>query len=160
MTRTPREALAKFWRMPKMTPLNAREREWVYFLEADCQPALVKIGKTSDLKWRVLTIQHMSPVTLTLIGAISGPIGTESVMHRKCADVRQHGEWFLLDAALREFIAALPKGGPLPPELINQWAAEYQIDLDAQKLKGLMRKKQRRKSIFGQWEIPIRLRKY
>jgi hypothetical protein len=146
--------------MPKMTPLNAREREWVYFLEADCQPALVKIGKTSDLKWRILTLQHMSPVTLTLVGAISGPLGIETIMHRKFADLRQHGEWFLIDAGLREFIDALPKGGPLPAELVTQWAAEHQIDLDALKLKGLERKTQRRKSIFGQWEIPIRLRKY
>lgn len=143
-----------------MSPLNPREREWVYFLEADIPIPLVKIGKTSDVKWRVLTLQHMSPVTLGLVGIVSGPVGTESVMHRMFAAKRMHGEWFTLDDELRTFIGSLPKAGPLRSEQIGAWAVTHGVNLEAAKVKGLLRKKQRRKDVFGQWEIPVRARKY
>lgn len=160
MTRNPRDAIAKLWRLPKMSPLDSRCREWVYFLEADTSPVLVKIGKTQNLKWRVLTISTMSPVALRLIGAVSGPIGTESVFHRMFADQRQHGEWFELTDDLKDYIGHLPKGEPLPGATVEKWAQELGINLNEIRLKALTRRQGTlEKDSLGEWKIGVKARK-
>ena len=132
MALTAPEAIARFWQMPKMDPLPYT-REWVYFLESQIDPPLIKIGKTRDLRWRLITLQYMSPVALRLVGAITGPAGTERVLHVKFAPLRQHGEWFVKNEQLAQFISGLPKGEKLPPGVAEGWASELGVGLLAQR---------------------------
>lgn len=125
-TRSALEALRKLFRLPEQDPLS-KKREWVYFLLAELPQPLapvVKIGKSRDLRWRVITIQYMSPVALRLVGAVSCPAGTEQILHAKFARYRSHGEWFAWVEEIQQFVGTLPKGEPLPAGLAEKWATE------------------------------------
>lgn len=120
---TPSEALARLWTLPETTKLPP-SREWIYFLQTQTDPKLIKIGKSQELRWRVITIQHMCPIALKLVGAVSAPAGTEQVLHAKFRDLRYFGEWFFASAQLLEFIKSLPKGESLPVGMAEAWSSE------------------------------------
>src|SRR5665213_788934 len=125
---TASEAISRFWRLPELPPLP-RRREWVYFLESQSVPCLVKIGKAQSLRWRILTAQYMSPAPLKLVGAVNAPAGTERIIHAKFKALRHHGWWFAADDSMREFIAELPKAGLLPAGMAETWSSQTGIAL-------------------------------
>lgn len=55
----------------------------------------VKIGRTTNLAKRVADIQRMSPVPLTALWATPGGSELEAQLHRRFAELRSHGEWFI-----------------------------------------------------------------
>lgn len=65
----------------------------VYFIAA-ADVAMIKIGKTTDLKKRFSTLKTMSPVPLELACRIEYDDGLERRIHEYLAEYRSHGEWF------------------------------------------------------------------
>lgn len=79
-----------------------RHKSWtVYFLEA-VGTSTVKIGKATDVAFRIAQIQPYCPVELKLIGVVND--WTESEIHSLFSAKRLHGEWFRLDDELMAFI--------------------------------------------------------
>lgn len=86
----------------------------VYFVAAE-SVALIKIGRTGDVRRRMNALRVASPVHLQLLATIEDPAGTlERELHRRFADLRAHGEWFRADAAIHEFLAARSPSVPHP----------------------------------------------
>lgn len=73
--------------------------EWIYFVAATPYDGFVKIGKTGDLKNRLVSIQSGNPYYLVFYGLIHVPveIDLEKRVHRKFASHRHRGEWFKME---------------------------------------------------------------
>lgn len=109
----------KFTALPALKRLP-KGREWTYFLRAECDARLVKIGHSVNLKWRLTGLQTQSPVQLSLVGLVEAPAGTEFVLHEALASSRSHGEWFYPTTDLEEIRSAMPKAGCIEtPELVS-----------------------------------------
>jgi hypothetical protein len=109
----------KFNALPKLPKLPLG-REWTYFLRADCEAKLVKIGHSVNLKWRLTGLQTQCPVQLSLIGLVQAPAGTELVLHETLATSRAHGEWFRPTPELEAIRAAMPKAASIEtPDLVR-----------------------------------------
>jgi hypothetical protein len=65
----------------------------VYFIAAP-DVAMIKIGKTVDLKKRMATLRTMSPAPLELACTIEYDAGLEARIHQYLKKYRSHGEWF------------------------------------------------------------------
>lgn len=121
----PAAALKRLWKMPDLPKPDLRQREWVYFLESQTPPHLLKIGHTRNLKWRLLGLQSQCPVALKLLNAIDCPAGTEWIIHALFKVDRQHGEWFAQTERLVEFMGKLPRGGRLTVKLLESLASGF-----------------------------------
>lgn len=78
-----------------------RKNAFVYFLGGG---QLVKIGKADDPIARMKGHQCGSPVRLSILGLLYGPIEAERALHKRFHEQRQYGEWFLPTGGLAEFI--------------------------------------------------------
>jgi len=88
----------------------------VYFARAADGSGPIKIGSASDVERRLRELQTGSPVRLHLVGVVArGGAQLELGLHRRFADLRQHGEWYAPSRDLLATIAELT-GGPAPPE--------------------------------------------
>lgn len=72
---------------------------WVYFLQADSDERLIKIGWTTDLERRLASLSLSSPTPLILLGSFgfrgeAPAMKFERGLHRHLATDRAHGEWF------------------------------------------------------------------
>ena len=65
----------------------------VYFLLAP-DVRRVKIGRSIDIRRRLIEIRLLSPVMLELIGVVPGGSAVETMYHQRWSHLRQHGEWF------------------------------------------------------------------
>lgn len=117
------EALLKLKALPKLPPLPP-DREWVFALQANLLPPVVRIASSRHLRWSVIAAQYNCPVGLKLIAVAKAPAGTERVLRAKFRDFNQHGGWFYLHEQLRAFLEDLPKGGAIAPSLVQRWSAE------------------------------------
>ncbi len=75
----------------------------VYFI---CHEGAVKIGRTSDLKKRMETIQTSCHAPIELFYSFWTDKETETELHRIFSDIRLKGEWFIFG---REFVLRLDK---------------------------------------------------
>lgn len=89
--------------------------EWVYFIQSLAEPFRIKIGKTQNLRMRLMGIQWMCPVPLAFLGAHIWPEHTEPAIHECFAEFRSHGEWFYPDDRLVAAIEAL-NGPDIPSD--------------------------------------------
>lgn len=114
----PQRIRNRFWQLPDgLADLRRTHREWVYFLLA---PDLlrIKIGRTYQLKWRLVAIQSYAPIELKLCACVTAPRGAERIFHKILKHSRLLGEWFEYGPEVRALIRALPKGEPISgPEL-------------------------------------------
>lgn len=108
-----------FVNLPPTIDLHPATREWVYFLEADLPEPIIKIGRASNLRTRVIAVQRSSPVQLKLIGAGNCPAGSEKLLHEAFAKSRLFSEWFSPTPDLLTFIKSLPKGGQVDFSVIR-----------------------------------------
>jgi hypothetical protein len=68
---------------------------FVYFIRADVDPPLIKIGVThTSVERRFRALQTQNAARLTLIGYFAGHSWDEITLHRMFAEHRSHGEWF------------------------------------------------------------------
>ena len=117
------EALTRLKALPRQPPLPL-DREWVFALQANLAPPLVRIAAARHLRWSVLAAQYNCPVALKLIAVAKAPAGTERVLRAKFREFNQHGGWFYLHEQLRAFLAQLPKGTDIPPSQVQRWSIE------------------------------------
>lgn len=75
---------------------------YIYFIEGG---GMIKIGITNDVNSRFNSIRTMSPVSLSLMGFISGDITIEAQLHRRFHQYRRHGEWFTDCQEIRSYLA-------------------------------------------------------
>lgn len=109
----------KFNALPKVQKPPAG-REWTYFLRAHCEPNLIKIGHSVNLKWRLSGLQTQCPVQLSLVGLTQAPAGTELLFHEALAASRSHGEWFRPTEQVDQIRRQLPRGGSIEtPQLVT-----------------------------------------
>jgi hypothetical protein len=64
----------------------------------------IKIGRTRDIAYRLMTLQMACPFALDLIGTLPGD--REREFHVGFADARRHGEWFEPTTELLAFITS------------------------------------------------------
>lgn len=67
--------------------------ECVYLIGNEAN-AHVKIGRSIDVRARLVALQAMSPVRLTLLWQTLGGAELEAALHRRFGSRRMHGEWF------------------------------------------------------------------
>jgi transcriptional regulator with XRE-family HTH domain len=94
----------------------------VYFLHA-IEPNEVKIGFTTNLTTRLLTLINESPRVLTILRVINGDRSVERWLHDYYAERRIRGEWFHFD----ESMLTVTPGSVLPgaKELTYRLPAEF-----------------------------------
>jgi hypothetical protein len=65
----------------------------IYFMQTGTE-GLVKIGKSTDVNFRIETIQSWEPSALHIIRTLDAPDWVERWLHRQFAPHRKRGEWF------------------------------------------------------------------
>lgn len=70
---------------------------------------LVKIGVTTDMRKRYISLQMTSPVPLELLGWIPEQWAPEKLVHEVLSRWRLHGEWFSLSSTIESWIIQWPK---------------------------------------------------
>lgn len=81
-----------------------------YFLQAGTSGP-IKIGSTRNLAVRIRTLMTMSPVPVRLLGVMKGD--HEEACHMRLGVYRIHGEWFIPEEPVLQFIhanAITPRG--------------------------------------------------
>lgn len=89
----------------------------VYFIKCSLT-GLVKIGTAKQVAQRLAELQTGSPGQLVLIAEIEGDRAEEMRLHAQFHSLRERGEWFRYDGALREYIENLKqpkKDAPVAP---------------------------------------------
>jgi hypothetical protein len=86
----------------------------VYYIAA---PDLgrVKIGRTKDLRKRLISLRGGSPADLEVLGTLAGGAAVEMYLYAIFADDRIHGEWFNLTPE----IATCAATGELPDAVVG-----------------------------------------
>ncbi len=79
-----------------------KEVESVYFIEYQ---GLIKIGRSSHIRDRMLVLRREVGGELTLLGRIPTKDIKEVTVHKRFAHLRQHGEWFTDCEEIRNYIA-------------------------------------------------------
>jgi hypothetical protein len=98
------------WELPR--PARTRGEGFVYFVRAG-RTNHVKIGwAKSDVEKRVRGLQCGCPHQLHLIAYVPGTLLDECEWHRRFADCRVRGEWFVLSYELRMAINCLFRTHP------------------------------------------------
>lgn len=94
---------------PRKIRRLVRGDTWVYLIKAKGLSQIYKIGQSIDIDKRLASLQASSPVKLTVECAIfaGNQPDLETLLHRKFADHRLHGEWFELPVPAVTFIKAL-----------------------------------------------------
>ena len=88
----------------KRLPKTSIDNHCVYFIGAE-STNLIKIGTTNgNAEYRLNQIKTMSPVPLRVIGSIPGDREVEKELHKRFARYRHHGEWFVLEGELQEYV--------------------------------------------------------
>lgn len=87
----------------RLTPDTSR---FVYFVHAP-EANAVKIGVSSDPKYRLTNMQVGSPVSLTILAVVPGGHALERKLHQQLAASRIRGEWFRVSPGLLEYITSL-----------------------------------------------------
>lgn len=81
-------------------------RTGVYFIQPSAG-GLIKIGYTDDIHKRFRQIQYQCPVPLKVLGVIPGDTLLEISFHMDFIQERHHGEWFLPQGRVKEFLLEL-----------------------------------------------------
>ena len=87
---------------------RGEQKSVVYCIEATGL-AVIKIGWTVNLGYRLRALRCASPVELKLVGSFEGSRSDEQGLHRRFAGdrVRPGGEWFRASSELLTFIEGL-----------------------------------------------------
>jgi len=94
----------------------------IYFLAAP-DAGLIKIGRTTKLKQRMLTLSAQCPIKLTLVASVKYDRDFEQRLHRYFNDIRSHGEWFYAESRLLDYIRTLKSDPKTALELVDAWCA-------------------------------------
>jgi hypothetical protein len=82
----------------------SKNKTYVYFIQS-VNGGPIKIGKSDDVKRRILDMQTANPFRLRLLLVLSDDKATEKEMHDAFIDLRiDGGEWFRPETELLDFI--------------------------------------------------------
>lgn len=73
--------------------MSQQEVEHVYLI-GPVESSVAKIGRSTEVKTRLRTIQNSSPAKLDLLWSTPGGETLEKALHQRFRDIRLHGEWF------------------------------------------------------------------
>lgn len=93
-----------------LDPLDAKWLRYIYFVQSEADPHLIKIGKSSNIQRRLAGLRSTSPVPIKPVGLLIAPDWMELRLHDLFDEYRAHGEWFEPGERLIGFLAA-EKGG-------------------------------------------------
>lgn len=98
----------------------------VVYLIGGPSSSRAKIGRATDAKRRLRTIQAMSPVKLEILWTHPGGAALESAFHEHFRDRRAHGEWFDFGSAenAKTLVAAALPAALRSIEELRQAAAD------------------------------------
>lgn len=70
---------------------------FVYIIQASS--GHIKIGKANNVQGRLATLRTASPFPLKIISTLhcEDPLAIESMLHKRFASKRTHGEWFFVN---------------------------------------------------------------
>lgn len=89
----------------------------IYFVQA-FSGGPIKIGRTSNVKKRLQTLQVSCPIALRLLHVIPGvDASLEQKLHKRFGAYRLHGEWFDNTSELMGYIRHLKKRKPRKQKL-------------------------------------------
>ena len=118
--------------------LKFKFNSWIYFIQAENSPYLVKIGRTlRPPKYRLEALKTSSPVSLRTVLILRSFPQLETLLHLAFTPWRQHGEWFRPSFEIGRFITHCRgyKNNYLGPSMVNQWltpmAAVHNPDMAA-----------------------------
>lgn len=81
----------------------AQPLRWIYFIQGE-RTRLIKIGVANNYRARFNDIQVYCPDKLILLAVRRGSLTDEQNLHKRFAEFRQHGEWFLPAEPILTFI--------------------------------------------------------
>lgn len=83
-------------------------QSWVYFVRHGTSKR-IKIGRAINVERRMKSLAHPLMPALKLLATMPGGKDEEREMHRRFAEHRINGEWFMLEGELAKFVASLRK---------------------------------------------------
>ena len=89
-----------------------------------------KIGRTTNLKQRIKTLQTGHPYRVTVVHtwAVENAVEVEGCLHRQYASAKIHGDWFNLSQADIQTLLAITDWPSLkPPHPLLQWRERYEV---------------------------------
>lgn len=95
-------------RIASALSVNTGQAQWIYFV-VESGSGAIKIGVTTNVKKRVISLQRDTPHTVKLLATMRGNFQVESLLHRLFAYARIRGEWFRPVPELLEYIESLPQ---------------------------------------------------
>lgn len=95
------------------TDLRKTRFEWVYAVQVEATPPLIKIGRAYRLEKRLRNLQACCGVPMKILAAFIAPRGTEFVLHEVWQYSRMHGEWFWPDEDILASLSLFPKAGTM-----------------------------------------------
>lgn len=94
------------WHMKHDVAVKHGNWAWTYFL-GNRELGIVKIGVTTRLKNRMLSLRNSSPVPVKLFAVVFADQALELELHKHFAKARKHGEWFEITPELEHCIRDL-----------------------------------------------------
>lgn len=79
---------------------------WTYFMGSR-EHGIVKIGRTSELKSRMMNLRNSSPVPVKLFAVVYGGYEIEPFLHERFKAARKHGEWFEITSEIDDCINSI-----------------------------------------------------
>lgn len=73
--------------------MTEQQVEHVYLI-GPADSSVAKIGRSTEVKNRLRSLQNSSPARLVLLWSTPGGKALENALHRHFAAIRMHGEWF------------------------------------------------------------------
>lgn len=93
-----------------------KSRECVYVVGPK-DPRFVKIGRSTNLRRRLATLQTGFPEELYIYAVLyTNDMGLEGELHKRFADYRTNGEWFAVEGAVAEWLDSFD-----PPKPAKDW---------------------------------------
>lgn len=90
----------------------------IYFLQSGSDGP-IKIGRTSNLPYRIKWLQTSHHEPLRLLGALEAPASEEKRLHALFVADKARGEWFRPSEAIKKYVASLPPWEQ-PPKASNK----------------------------------------
>ena len=101
-------------RVPSPPGDNLGTNQVVYLIQG-VRGGACKVGTTTSIQDRLMSLEAGSPVPLEVVSTIPGTHRLESEIHAKLAPWRSHGEWFWPTDEASEVLAAADAGRPRGP---------------------------------------------
>jgi hypothetical protein len=97
----------------------------IYFIRAANGTGPIKIGCTNDLQVRFGQLMRQLKQPICILAFASGDFRDEAALHRKFANLREHGEWFRPGQELLDYIHSTVDKRVLPAT--KEIAARHKI---------------------------------